>query len=222
MHCSILDWSFNEFYDEKNHNIKNLRERKLTARREFILDIVDKALRPEFDRLVDSGAKWIQIDEPAITTHPSPEEMDMFVEAWNRLVSGYDCTFSLHNCFSDYHLLAKYVPYLKNCSQLSLEFANRDNKELGDVRPAYDDLKVFEDCGYQGDYAPGFVSVHTDDVASAFVIHDRIVYVGDIVGDDRVWVSPDCGLRTRTWEKSYEKLTEMVHGAQLARRTYEN
>ena len=219
---TLMDWSFNEFYDEKNHNIKNLRERKVNARREFIFDIVDKALRPEFDKLIDAGVKWIQIDEPAITTHPSHEEMDMFVEAWFKLVDGYDCVFSLHNCFSDYHLLAKYVPYLKNCSQLSLEFANRDTKQLGDVRPAYDDLKVFEDCGYKGAYAPGFVSVHTDNMASAFVIHDRIMYVADIVGLDRVWVSPDCGLRTRTWEKSYEKLTEMVHGAQLARRTYEN
>ena len=215
---TLMEWTFNEFYDKKNQNIKDLKERKFTARKELIFDIVDKALRPEFDKLIAEGAKWIQIDEPAVTTQPSKEEMDLFVDAWNRLVKDYDCIFSLHNCFSDYKLLAQYVPELKNCDQLSLEFANRDKKEMSLTRPAYDDLKVFEDYGYKGKYAPGFVSVHTNEVAKADVVCDRILYVADIVGKERVWVSPDCGLRTRTWEKSYEKLAEMVKGAHLARK----
>ena len=214
---TLMDWSFNEFYDKKNHEIRDLKKRKSAARKEFIFDVVDEALRPEFKKLINSGAKWIQIDEPAITTHPSAEEMEMFVEAWNRLVKGSDCIFSLHNCFSDYKLLAKYAPDLKNCSQLSLEFANRDTKKLGKNRPAYDDLKDFEEYGYKGDYAPGFVSVHTDEIANAEVQRDRILYVASLVGKERVWVTPDCGLRTRTWEKSFEKLHEMVKGAELAR-----
>ncbi|MBN1682640.1 hypothetical protein JW865_03710 [Candidatus Bathyarchaeota archaeon] len=214
---TLIEWSFNEYYYKKNSNIKNLKERKLVSRKEFIFDIVDEALRPEFKKLIEAGVKWIQIDEPAITTHPNKEEMELFVEAWNRLVSGFNCTFSLHNCFSDYKLLAKYVSNLKNCSQLSLEFANRDNKKVGTKRPAYDDLKDFEDHGYKGAYAPGFLNVHTDEIASPEVIRDRILYVADIVGKERTWVSPDCGLRTRSWEITYKKLDNMIKGANLAR-----
>jgi len=215
---TLIEWSFNEYYDKKNINIKNLKERKLKARKEFIFDIVDEGLRPEFKKLIDAGAKWIQIDEPAITTHPNKEEMELFVEAWNRLVKGFDCTFSLHNCFSDYKLLAKYVSDLKECSQLSLEFANRDNKQVGKNRPAYNDLRDFEDNGYKGAYAPGFLNVHTDEIASPEVIRDRILYVANIVGKERTWVSPDCGLRTRSWEIAYNKLENMVKGAELARK----
>lgn len=217
---TLMEWTFNEYYDKKNQNMKDLKERKFAARKELIFDIVDKALRPEFDKLCAEGAKWIQIDEPAVTTQPSKQEMELFVEAWNRLVEGYDCIFSLHNCFSDYRLLAQYVPELKRCNQLSLEFANRDRKQMTLERPAYDDLKVFEEYGYKGMYAPGFVSVHTDEIANAEIICDRILYVANIVGEERVWVSPDCGLRTRTWEKAYEKLNEMVKGAKFAREKY--
>jgi 5-methyltetrahydropteroyltriglutamate--homocysteine methyltransferase len=218
---TLIEWSFNEYYDKQNINIKNFKERNLKSRREFIFDIVDEALRPEFKKLIDAGAKWIQIDEPAITTHPNKEEMEMFVEAWNRLIKGFDCTFSLHNCFSDYKLLSKYVSDLKDCSQLSLEFANRDNKKTGKNRPAYDDLKDFEDNSYQGSYAPGFLNVHTDEIASPEVIRDRVLYVANIVGKERTWVSPDCGLRTRSWEVAYNKLDNMVIGADLARKIME-
>jgi len=219
---TLLDWSFNEFYDRKNTSIKNLKDRKFAARREFINDIVDEALYPEFKKLVDAGAKWIQIDEPAITTQPNKEEMEMFVEAWNRLVKGFNCTFSLHNCFSDYKLLARYVPDLKNCSQLSLEFANRDTIKPGVIRSAYDDLKDFEDNGFRGAYAPGFIAVHTDEVESAEVIRDRILYVAGLVGNERTWISPDCGLRTReNWDIPYSKLFQMVKGADLSRKAVE-
>jgi 5-methyltetrahydropteroyltriglutamate--homocysteine methyltransferase len=182
-----------------------------------MLDVVDNALRPEFEKLIAAGTKWIQIDEPALTTQPTAEEMGLFVEAWNKLVSGLDCRFSLHNCYSDYGLLAKYVPDLKNCEQISLEFANRDTKELGRKRPTYDLIKSFEDHGYEGAYAPGFIHVHTDQIASPEVVRDRILCVADIVGAERVYVAPDCGLRTRTWEIAYEKLENLVKGAELAR-----
>jgi len=219
---TMTDWSFNEYYWRRQTDIESLKERKATARRELIFDIVDNALRPEFKKLIDSGVEWIQIDEPAVTTHPDPEEMNLFVNAWNRLVDGFDCTFSLHNCYSDYVLLAKYASELEDCSQLSLEFANRDTKTRGKKRPAYDLLKTFEDHGYEGAYAPGFVHVHTDHIASAEVIKDRILAASALVGSERVYVSPDCGLRTRTWEVAYNKLDNLVKGAELARKEIEN
>lgn len=214
---TMTDWSFNEHYWAKLGKVKSLRERKSRARRELMLDVVDNVLRPEFKKLIDAGANWIQVDEPALTTQPTAEEMSLFVEAWNRLVAGLDCRFSLHNCYSDYQLLARYAPDLKDCHQLSLEFANRDTKKQGRKRPAYDLIKSFEEHGYEGAYAPGFVHVHTDEIASPEVVKDRILCVADIVGAERVYVAPDCGLRTRTWETAYKKLENLVKGAELAR-----
>jgi len=217
---TMTDWSFNEHYWAKLGRVKSLSERKSRARRELMLDVVDNVLRPEFKKLIEAGTSWIQVDEPALTTQPTAEEMSLFVEAWNRLVAGLDCRFSLHNCYSDYQLLARYAPDLKDCHQLSLEFANRDTKKPGRKRPAYDLIKCFEDHGYEGAYAPGFVHVHTDEIASPEVIRDRILSVADIAGADRVYVAPDCGLRTRTWEIAYKKLEKLVKGAELAREEF--
>ena len=54
------------------------------------------------------------------------------------------------------------------------------------------------------------------------LIHARAYPVSDIGFDlyaraERVYVAPDCGLRTRTWEVVYEKLENIVKGAELAR-----
>ena len=214
---TLTDWTYNEYYEKKHSDIPSFPERRHRARRDLIFDLVEEALKPEFEKLVEAGVKWIQIDEPAVTTKEKPEEMEMFVEAYNLLTEGFDINFSLHNCFSNYDLLAEYVPDLKKCSQLSLEFANRDTRKEGKKHSGYDGLQAFLDNGYEGAYAPGFLDVHTDFVESAELVRDRILYVSDIVGSENVWVSPDCGLRTRSWEIAYNKLCNLTKGAKLAR-----
>jgi len=214
---TLTDWSYNEYYEKKHSGIKKLPKRRYKARQDLIFDIVDNALRPELEKLVQAGASWIQIDDPAVTTKETQEEMELFVEAYNRLTEGYDIDFSIHNCFSNYDLLAKYVPSLKKCTQLSLEFANRDTRKEGKVHPGYDGLAAFLETGYEGEYAPGFLDVHTDFLETPELIRDRILYVSDIVGAENLWISPDCGLRTRTWEIAYKKLCNLSEGANLAR-----
>jgi 5-methyltetrahydropteroyltriglutamate--homocysteine methyltransferase len=49
------------------------------------------------------------------------------------------------------------------------------------------------------------------------LVKDRILRISDIVGKDKVWVTPDCGLRTRSWEIAYEKLCNLTKGAEMAR-----
>lgn len=219
---TLVDWSFNEYYERKfSREPKELKHRKLKARSEFIFDLVKEVIRPEIKNLVEAGAKWIQIDEPAATTNPTEEEMHLFVEAYNRTVDGFECKFSLHNCYGDYKVLAKYACELKNCSQLLLEFANRDNTKLGvgsEERTGYAELKMFENHGFEGDYGLGVIDVHTDFVEPPELVRDRILYAVKIVKDPaRIYASTDCGLRTRTWDVSFEKLKNMVKGAELAR-----
>jgi 5-methyltetrahydropteroyltriglutamate--homocysteine methyltransferase len=47
-------------------------------------------------------------------------------------------------------------------------------------------------------------------------VRDRVLYAADVLGPERIEVNTDCGLRTRSWEVSYEKLVNMVEGARLA------
>lgn len=219
---TIVDWTFNEYYEKRlSKEIKDLKRRKFEARKELIFDLIKEIIRPEISKLVDSGATWIQIDEPAATTSQTDEEMELFVESFNETVKGFNCNFSLHNCYSNYEVLARYACELRNCSQLALEFANRDSRqtEIEDARKGYRDIKLFEDSGFHGNYGLGVIDVHTDFVESPELVRDRILHAANLIGDPtRIHVSTDCGLRTRTWNVSFQKLNNMVLGAELARK----
>jgi 5-methyltetrahydropteroyltriglutamate--homocysteine methyltransferase len=220
---TLVDWTFNEYYEKKFKRKKgSFKWQKFEAKKEFIFDLIKEVIRPEINKLIDSGATWIQIDEPAATTNPTDEEMTLFVDAFNETVRDFRCTFSLHNCYSDYKILAEYSSKLRNCSQLALEFANRDDRRLGikNRKSAYKEIKLFEDYGFQGSYGIGVIDVHTNFIESPELIRDRILTAVDIIDDpNRVCVSPDCGLRTRTWSISYRKLKNMVLGTELARKS---
>jgi 5-methyltetrahydropteroyltriglutamate--homocysteine methyltransferase len=61
------------------------------------------------------------------------------------------------------------------------------------------------------------LDIHSDFVEPAELVRDRILFAVDVLDDpDRVQVNPDCGLRTRSWDVVYEKLTNMVEGTRLA------
>src|SRR5487761_385620 len=239
---TIVDWSFNEYYESKvrdqNASSKRLDLRRMSfeARREFILALVENALRPEVENLIRNGVEWIQIDEPAITTRPDEEEMELFVEATNELTRGFSgCAFSVHNCYSDYKLLAHYSPDLKDVSQLALEFANRDGSNLGlsqQERRGYSDLQFFEDEGYTGGFGLGVLHVHDHSgkpgngarlegrniIEAPELVRDRILAAAKILKNpSRISVNPDCGLRTRSWTVTFEKLKALEEGTRLAR-----
>ncbi len=238
---TLVDWSYNDYY-LRNKESASLKERKNEARREFLLDTVKNVLRPEIRDLVAAGATWIQIDEPALTTHPERVEMQMFVEAWNETVRGFNCKFSDHTCYPSeigYKLLAECSSELDKCSQLTLEFANRDPAVLGvndTAREGYAVIRQFLDNGYTGEFGIGAVHVHDytgeagegaghiegrNIIESPELVRDRLLYTSKLIGDPaRIWVNPDCGLRTRTWDVAFVKLTNLVKGAELARKEW--
>jgi 5-methyltetrahydropteroyltriglutamate--homocysteine methyltransferase len=62
------------------------------------------------------------------------------------------------------------------------------------------------------------LDIHTDFIEPPELVRDRILYAVDVFDDpSRVHVTPDCGLRTRSWDVAYEKLQNMVEGTQLAK-----
>jgi 5-methyltetrahydropteroyltriglutamate--homocysteine methyltransferase len=235
---TLVDWSFGGHYYSQREGA-SLKKQKLEGKREFLLDFVEQVIRPEIRDLVDAGAEWIQIDEPAITTHPETADMELFVEAWNETVRGFNCKFSDHTCYPSeigYKVLASYAPKLDKCSQLALEFANRDGTVLGvdaQHREGYRDLEYFVENGYEGEFGVGVVHVHDfsghvpptsgeavgrNIIESPELVRDRLLYATKVVGDPgKIWANPDCGLRTRTWDVTFSKLESTVKGAELAR-----
>ncbi len=203
---TIADWSYNEAY---------------TTKRELALDLAREVLRPLVRDLVSAGAEFIQIDEPAATTHP--HEMKLVVDSFNetvREISGVK--FGIHICYSgnNYEALFPEVRRMEN-HQYALEFANRDSWELGtnrDARTGYKALDMFAGENENKEIGLGVVDVHVDRIESPELIRDRVLYAVEIMGDPSlVQVNPDCGLRTRSREIAFGKLSNLVKGVQLAK-----
>ena len=207
---TLADWSYDEYYKSKE---------------ELVLALAKNVIRPLVKDLVKIGAKIIQIDEPAATSHPS--EMDIFRQSVNESVKGINAKVVVHACFSgnDYESLAPQMPEIK-AQQYTLEFANRDSWDLGvnnKERKGYHVLKLFKEYGYKGEIGIGVTDVHVDRIETPKLIRDRILYSAKALGNPaKVYVNPDCGLRTRSRTVAFEKIKAMVEGAELARQTMNN
>lgn len=209
---TLADWSFDEFYEPRGLP-------KQEARHQLVLSLARQVVRPNIQSLLEQGVEWIQIDEPAATTKPN--EVPLFVEAFNESTRDLLGKFGVHVCFSDYSQLFPHVAGLENCQQFSLEFANRDGRELGrDAahRPAYETLQDLVAHCPDTSVGLGVTSVHEDAIEWPELVRDRILRAVDLAGDPtRIYPSPDCGLRTRSWPVAYDKLCATAEGAHLAR-----
>jgi 5-methyltetrahydropteroyltriglutamate--homocysteine methyltransferase len=212
---TLADWSYNEYYLGRESGWKGRTARR-RAQREFVVEIARRAIRPTLAALIDRGCRVIQIDEPAAGTHP--DEADLVAEGFNAATEGLDATFSMHICFSDYRSLFPALLEAKRCRQWAWEFANRDTEE----RDGYEILRMFAEYGDTREVGLGVVDVHRPEVESPERVADRIRRAAKILGDpSRIWVNPDCGLRTRTLEVSWQKLHSVVEGARIARADFE-
>jgi 5-methyltetrahydropteroyltriglutamate--homocysteine methyltransferase len=217
---TLAVWSYDEHYGSAAERLGAgaPRAAEIAARREFAVDIARNIIRPNLEALIGLGATWIQIDEPGASTEP--DELEVFVDSFNASVEGLDCYFSTHLCFSDYDLFFPAIEGMSGCRQYCVGFANDDTRELGttaDVRPGYRVIERFRDLPYEPALGIGVVDIHTDFIESPELVRDRILHAVDIFGGpERIHVTPDCGLRTRSWEVAYEKLANMVEGTRLA------
>ena len=217
---TIMDWSYDEHYAGGQSLLGATAERRIEARRQFGIDAARDVVRPNVAGIVEAGAGWVQIDEPAATTRP--EEVPLVVETFNATREGIDARCSIHICFSDYSCLFPHIEELDDCYELQLEFSNRDSLETGtkaEDRPGYAILERFRESAWDGKIGLGVIDIHTDFIEPPELVRDRILYAAGVLGPERIEVNTDCGLRTRSWEVSYEKLVNMVEGARLAEET---
>jgi 5-methyltetrahydropteroyltriglutamate--homocysteine methyltransferase len=220
---TIADWSFDERYDvdsDLREPARDRRRKRKAARRDFVLEVARNLIRPNLQALIGIGARWIQVDEPGASTEP--DELDLFVDSFNASVEGLNAMFSTHLCFSDYNLFFPAIERMTQCRQFAVGFANYDSRELGTsdaARPGYQVIKKFRDLPYKPALGLGVLDIHSDFIESPELVRDRVLYAVKVFGDPaRIHVTPDCGLRTRSWKVAYEKLRNMTAGVELARR----
>lgn len=222
---TMVDWSYLEHYIygyEAANVCRRLTRRK--GREEAVMDFATEVLNPVIRALENSGAKFIQIDEPAAATDEG--ESGLFVQALNASFKGISKAVgrAVHLCYSDY---SKLFPDLAECKADSylIEFTNHSSPDKfreSDVdQNTFKALSLFKKYGMKAKIGIGVVDIHSDMIESPEKIRDEIMVASKILDDPSlVEVNPDCGLRTRKPEIAYAKLKNMVKGAGLARIEY--
>jgi 5-methyltetrahydropteroyltriglutamate--homocysteine methyltransferase len=179
---TMVEWSFNDYYDD---------------RREMILDMA-QVVRQEVLTLDKAGARYIQIDEPAIHTRPE-EDLEIAIEAVNAATEGASATILSHVCYGD---VEKIYPDMLRLAvdEFDLALKNTD----------FTLLDLFRDHSFTKELGAGVIDVHTHVVESVDEVKEGIRRVLEIFSPDKVYVIPDCGLKTRTWDEAADKLRVMV------------
>ncbi len=209
---TLAEWAYNDYYLSREPN-RYRRSGRESAQRELVVALAREVLRPTLVDLVRQGARLVQIDEPALGTHP--EETALAVEGFEESVRGLEAEFTMHICYSDYAKMVPAILEARSCREWALEFANRE----APGHDPYELLRLFREHGDTRRFGLGVLDVHRDTVETADLVADRIARASRYLGDPgRVRVNPDCGLRTRSWDVIWAKLTRMVEGAALARK----
>jgi 5-methyltetrahydropteroyltriglutamate--homocysteine methyltransferase len=187
---TIMDWSFNDYYPDR-------KAACLALARE---------VRKELEALLAAGAKVVQIDEPALSVRP--DELPFAVEAMHLVVDGLPAYYIVHACFGAFETI---YPGL-----LDLPV---DNLDLAISHSALDLLGTFEKNPFTKDLSLGVLDVHSHVVESAAKVRGRIERGIGVLPAERIWVDPDCGLKTRTVEESRGKLAAMMAAVREIRST---
>ncbi|MFA6458661.1 MAG: methionine synthase [Patescibacteria group bacterium] len=185
---TMMDWSFNEFYGS----------------REEVVRAFAKVLRQEAIELMQAGCKIIQVDEPALSVRS--DEIELAAEGLRLVLDGLEMYSITHICYGAFEFLAPKI-HLLPVDQIDLEFAGRDFELL-------EQLRGHE---FPQDVGLGVYDVHTHKITPQAKIEEYIAKALTFFRPEQIWVDPDCGLKTRTFEESEKGLAEMVAATKAAR-----
>ncbi len=156
-----------------------------------------EVIHAEVVDLEKAGAKYIQIDEPAISTRP--EELDLAIRAMKVVTAGIKAKTISHICYGDFKLIYPKILELP-VEQLDLEFANNH----------FLHLEIFKTPKFTKEIAVGVVDVHSHRIESIEEVKNNIKRALQVFDPQKVYIDPDCGLKTRTWEEAKAKLKVMI------------
>jgi 5-methyltetrahydropteroyltriglutamate--homocysteine methyltransferase len=179
---TMVEWSFNDHY-------------------------MARAVHQEAAELDRAGARYIQIDEPALSTRL--EDLDLAIEAMTIVTQGLRAKTITHMCYGDF--ASAYPRFLDlPVKQFDVEMANSD----------YDLAELFKTRGFPEDreLAWGVIDVHTHVVETPEEVAAGIRKGLEVLPPERLYIDPDCGLKTRTTEEAAAKLRAMMEGVRRVRR----
>ncbi|WP_318569190.1 methionine synthase [Salinigranum marinum] len=180
---TLASWSFNEAYPSEA---------------ELAYDLADLVNR-EVEKLVDAGARYIQIDEPALAT--TPDDHAIVGECLDRIVADIDeeVRIGLHVCYGDY---SRIYPEVNDfpIDEFDVELCNG----------GFEQIDVFTDPAFEPDLALGVVDAHTAEVEPVEEIKRNIRQGLKVVPPEKLTVSPDCGLKLLPRDVAYGKMRNMV------------
>lgn len=176
------------------------------------------ALRDEVSDLQDAGINIIQIDEPAIREglplkkRDHHEYLNWAVEAFKISAASArpETQIHTHMCYSEFNEIIESVAAL-DADVITIE-TSRSNMEL---------LKAFEEFNYPNEIGPGVYDIHSPNIPSQEWIVDLLRKAAEKIPAERLWVNPDCGLKTRNWPETEAALKNMVSATKQLREEWE-
>lgn len=185
---TICDWSFNEHYP---------------TRRDLVFDLA-RVIRDEALDLESAGARYIQVDEPAVSTRL--DELELAIEALGIVTEPLSAHTITHVCYGDFHRAYPKMLELP-VDQIDLEFANSD----------YALLERFDEHPFTKHIGFGVSDVHSHGVEDVDEIAEGIRRGLKYVSAEQMFVDPDCGLKTRSEKEAKAKLRNIKAGVDVVR-----
>ncbi|ROV59315.1 5-methyltetrahydropteroyltriglutamate--homocysteine S-methyltransferase [Vibrio ponticus] len=175
------------------------------------------ALRDEVSDLQDAGINIIQIDEPAIREGLPLKKRDhkayleWAVDAFKISAASAkpETQIHTHMCYSEFNEIIESVAAL-DADVITIE-TSRSNMEL---------LKAFEEFNYPNEIGPGVYDIHSPNIPTEEWIEGLINTAAKKIPAERLWVNPDCGLKTRNWAETEASLANMVSAAKKLRKEF--
>ena len=195
---TILQWSF----------VRDDQPRQTTAEQ------IAFAIRDEVADLESNGIRMIQIDEPALR-----EGLPLKRKDWDEYLKWSVNAFRIsaavvknetqihtHMCYAEFEDIIDSIAAL-DADVISIE-TSRSRMEL---------LKTFEKFKYPNEIGPGVYDIHSPRVPKKDEMVELIKKASKQIDPKRLWVNPDCGLKTRGWPETIDALKEMVSAAKELR-----
>lgn len=195
---TMLQWSF----------VRDDQPRETTALQ------IALALRDEVTDLEKAGIGMIQIDEPAfreglpLKACHWQHYLDWAVRAFQISAAGVadETQIHTHMCYSEFNDILPWIAAM-DADVITIE-TSRSDMEL---------LDGFGEFAYPNDIGPGVYDIHSPRIPQVAEMVRLLRKARSVIPDARLWVNPDCGLKTRGWEETCSALANMVQAARALR-----
>lgn len=177
---------------------------------------IAKALRQEVQDLEVAGIGIIQIDEPALREGvPLRESGHQDYFDWAVGCFRYTCSkvqpetqIHTHMCYSNFNAIMGAIVAL-DADVITIESARSDLRLL--------QAFAGEGGGYPNEIGPGIYDIHSPNVPERAELANRLYQLLEVIPVEKLWVNPDCGLKTRNWAEVGSALLNMVEATRAVR-----